>query len=92
MVPAVTQAFRAPPLHVYIHVLKLIIGNRANFKPETLNHDLLCNEEHFQTNADVHSVNIRHKHYLHKPTANLSCFQMLESKFSSICYLISKVL
>jgi hypothetical protein len=33
------------------------------------------NEEHFQTNADVHSVNTRHKHYLHKPTANLLCIQ-----------------
>jgi hypothetical protein len=33
------------------------------------------NEEHFQTNADVHSVNTRHKHNLHKPAANLSCFQ-----------------
>jgi hypothetical protein len=33
------------------------------------------NEEHFQTNADVHTVNTRHKHYLHKPTANLSFFQ-----------------
>ena len=33
------------------------------------------NEEHFQTNADVHSVNTRHKHCLHKPIANLSCFQ-----------------
>jgi hypothetical protein len=32
------------------------------------------NKEHFQTNADVHS-NTRHKHYLHKPIANLSCFQ-----------------
>jgi hypothetical protein len=33
------------------------------------------NEEHFQMNADVHSVNVRHKHCLHKPTANSSCFQ-----------------
>jgi hypothetical protein len=32
-------------------------------------------EEHFQTNADIHSVNTRHKNYLHKPPANLSCFQ-----------------
>jgi hypothetical protein len=23
------------------------------------------NKEHFQTNADIHSVNTRHKHYLH---------------------------
>jgi hypothetical protein len=30
---------------------------------------------HFQTNEDVHSVNTRHKHYPHTPTANLSCFQ-----------------
>jgi hypothetical protein len=33
------------------------------------------NELHFQMNADVHSVNIRYKYFLHKPTANLSCFQ-----------------
>jgi hypothetical protein len=32
------------------------------------------NEKHFQNNADVR-VNTRHKHYLHKPPANLSCFQ-----------------
>jgi hypothetical protein len=30
------------------------------------------NEEHFQYPM---LVNTRHKHYLHKPTANLSCFQ-----------------
>jgi hypothetical protein len=33
------------------------------------------NKEHFQTNAEVHSVHTRHKHYPHKPTTNLSCFQ-----------------
>jgi hypothetical protein len=33
------------------------------------------NEEHFLTNADVRSVSTRHKHYLHKPTDNLSCFE-----------------
>jgi hypothetical protein len=33
------------------------------------------NKEYFQTNALVHSVNTRYKDYLHKPTANLSCFQ-----------------
>jgi hypothetical protein len=32
------------------------------------------NEEHFQTNADVHVVNTRHKYYLHKTTASLSRF------------------
>jgi hypothetical protein len=26
------------------------------------------NEEHFQSNAELHSVNTRHKHYLRKPT------------------------
>jgi hypothetical protein len=33
------------------------------------------NKEHFQTNEDVHSVNTRHKHYLHKRTPILTCFQ-----------------
>jgi hypothetical protein len=33
------------------------------------------NEKHFQTNADVHSANTRHKHCRHKPIAKLSCFQ-----------------
>jgi hypothetical protein len=33
------------------------------------------NEELFQMNADILSVNTRHKHYHHKPTANLLCFQ-----------------
>jgi hypothetical protein len=33
---------------------------------------IINNEEHFQTNAYVHSVNTRHNHYLHKPTAILS--------------------
>jgi hypothetical protein len=33
------------------------------------------NEEPFQTNADVHSVNTKHKRCLHKPIVNLSCFQ-----------------
>jgi hypothetical protein len=33
------------------------------------------NKEHFQTNAEVQSVNTTHKHYLLKPTPNFSCFQ-----------------
>jgi hypothetical protein len=33
------------------------------------------NKELSQTNAEVHSVNTGHKHCLHKPIANLSCFQ-----------------
>jgi hypothetical protein len=38
--------------------------------------NLITNDEgNFQTNADVHSFNTKHKHYLHKPIANLSCFQ-----------------
>jgi hypothetical protein len=38
--------------------------------------DLITNdEEHFQTNADVHCANTKHKLYLHKQIANLSCFQ-----------------
>jgi hypothetical protein len=33
------------------------------------------NEENFQTNSSVHSFNTRNKHHLHRPIANLSCFQ-----------------
>jgi IS1 family transposase len=33
------------------------------------------NQEQFQTNASVHSINTRNKHHLHRPVANLSCLQ-----------------
>jgi hypothetical protein len=33
------------------------------------------NQEKFQTNSSVHSIIIRNKHHLHRPVANLSCFQ-----------------
>jgi IS1 family transposase len=33
------------------------------------------NQENFQTNSSVHSINTRIKHHLHRPVANLSCFQ-----------------
>jgi IS1 family transposase len=36
---------------------------------------IVKNQELFQTNSAVHSVNTRNKHQLHRPTANLSCFQ-----------------
>jgi hypothetical protein len=39
-------------------------------------HQFIINDqEHFQTNSDVHSVNTRNKHHLHRPVANLTCFQ-----------------
>jgi hypothetical protein len=31
---------------------------------------IINNQERFQTNADVHSVNTRNKHHLHRPTAS----------------------
>jgi len=42
-----------------IHSLKSFIGNQENF----------------QTNSSVHSINTRNKHQLHRPIANLYCFQ-----------------
>jgi hypothetical protein len=33
------------------------------------------NLELFQTNSALHSVNTRNENHLHRPTANLSCFQ-----------------
>jgi hypothetical protein len=36
---------------------------------------LVNNQEIFQTNSSLHSINTRNKHHLHKQIANLSCFQ-----------------
>jgi hypothetical protein len=36
---------------------------------------LVNNQENFQTNSSVHSINTRNKHHLYQPTANLPCFQ-----------------
>jgi hypothetical protein len=33
------------------------------------------NQEIFQTNSSIHSINIRNKQHLHRANANLSCFQ-----------------
>ena len=33
------------------------------------------NQEKFQTSSSVHNINTRNKHHLHRPVANLSCFQ-----------------
>jgi hypothetical protein len=36
---------------------------------------IVSNEENFQTNSSIHNIKIRNKHDLHRPNANLSCFQ-----------------
>ena len=36
---------------------------------------LIGNQDKFLTNSSVHSINTRNKHHLHRPIANLSCFQ-----------------
>jgi hypothetical protein len=33
------------------------------------------NQEIFPTNSHIHAVNTRNKNQLHRPIANLSCFQ-----------------
>jgi hypothetical protein len=40
----------------------------------TLMNFVINNQEHFQTNSAIHSVNTSNKDHLHRPTANLSCF------------------
>jgi hypothetical protein len=35
----------------------------------------LNNQEHFQTNSSIHSIDTSNKHHLHRPNANLSGFQ-----------------
>jgi hypothetical protein len=41
----------------------------------TLMNFAVNNQEHFQTNSAIHNVNTRNRNHLHRPTANLSCFQ-----------------
>jgi hypothetical protein len=53
-------------VYIYIYIY-IYIHLSINF--------ITDNVENFQTSADVHIVNTRHKHRIHKPTANLSCFQ-----------------
>jgi hypothetical protein len=36
---------------------------------------VINNLENFQTSSAIHNVNTRNKHHLHRPTANLTCFQ-----------------
>jgi hypothetical protein len=36
---------------------------------------IVSNQEHFQTNSALHSVNTRNKNQLHRPIAKHSCFQ-----------------
>ena len=36
---------------------------------------LIGNHDKFVTNSSVHSISTRNKHHLHRPIANLSCFQ-----------------
>jgi hypothetical protein len=56
-------------------------------------------QEHFQSNSATHSVNTRNKNQIHRPTANLSCFQksayyagnnIFNSLSSSLTSLINK--
>jgi len=36
---------------------------------------IINNKEFLQTVLSMHNINTRHKHYLHRPNANLSCFK-----------------
>ena len=48
------------PIYIYIYsLIRFLIGN----------------QDKFLTNLSVHSINTRNEHHLHRPIANLSCFQ-----------------
>ena len=36
---------------------------------------VINNQEIFQTNSSIHDISTRNRHHLHRPNANLSCFQ-----------------
>ena len=71
------EAARCTPqiIQAYRHTTKTF-----HIKTHTMRHDSLMsfsigNQDKFQTNSSVHSINTRNKHHLHIPIANLSCFQ-----------------
>jgi IS1 family transposase len=41
----------------------------------TFTNFVVNNQELLQTNSAIHSINTRNRDHLHRPTANLSCFQ-----------------
>jgi len=41
----------------------------------SLTNFIINNQKIFQTNSSIHNINTRNKHHLHRPNANLSCFQ-----------------
>jgi hypothetical protein len=44
----------------------------------SLMHFVVNNQELFQTNSALHSVNTRNRDHLHRPIASISCFQNCE--------------
>jgi hypothetical protein len=51
----------------------------------TLMNFVVNNQEHFQTNSSIHSVNTRNRDHLHRPTTNLLRFQ------KSVYYAVIKI-
>jgi IS1 family transposase len=53
--------------------VRIIVGTNS----QTPYRDLLRSYRsyYFQTNSAIHCVNTRNNHHLHRPTANLTCFQ-----------------
>jgi hypothetical protein len=54
--------------------------------------NFIKNAEHFQINANVHSVNIRLNHGVYKPTGKLSFFQKCACNFGIIIIIFNKLL
>jgi len=52
-------------------------------------HFTVSNWGNFQTSLCIHNINARKKHHLHRPNANLSCFQ--ESTFNAGIRIFSSV-
>ena len=54
---------------------------------------IINNQEFLQTNSSMNNINTKIKHHLHKPNANLSCFQKSTfyagiKIFTAVCHLV----
>jgi IS1 family transposase len=66
-----TESTKARFLNIAYHASQSTVRSNQTSLRSSYSHFL----HHHQTNSAVYSVNARNKHFLHRPVANLACFQ-----------------
>jgi hypothetical protein len=57
---------------------------------------IVNNQQHFQTNSAIHNIDTSYKGHLHRPVANLSCFQNsafdFGMKYLTVCHQVKSLM